>query len=94
MSIKKHVDLLGCIGKDLVSGLEGVVTSISFDINGCVQAVITPPAKDGEYKSGTWLDVARIKTWPKDIEMDTPDFDKGYIAEGKKGSADKPAFGN
>ena len=51
-NIEKHLDLLGRKVEDKVTGIKGVVTSVSFDLYGCIQAVITTPAKDGEYKSG------------------------------------------
>ena len=39
---EQHFKLLGMKVKDKVTGYSGVVTSLSFDLYGCVQAVITP----------------------------------------------------
>ncbi len=89
--MQDHIDLLGKKAKDLVTGFSGVITSMSFDLYGCIQAVVTPPVNEkGEMKDGKWFDVARLSI-PEDTPvMDIPDFSKGYIAEGLKGGADKP----
>ena len=42
MLIKKHLDLLGHKVKDKVSGFQGVVISMSFDLYGCIQADVRP----------------------------------------------------
>ncbi|MTI12140.1 hypothetical protein [Sansalvadorimonas verongulae] len=91
MQVTNHIELLGLKAEDSVTGFKGVITSVSFDLYGCVQAVITPPVnKDGEVQSGNWFDVSRIKINGKKPVMQRPDFIAGYIAEGKKGCADKP----
>ena len=92
-TIKKHIDLLGHKAADKVTGFTGVITSISFDLYGCIQVVLTPPAdkKTGEYKTGNWLDVARLNVYDEKV-MDIPEYSRGYIAKGKKGPAEKPAF--
>ncbi len=91
METKKHIELLGLRAKDAVTGFEGVITSIDFDLYGCVQAAITPPVDDkGELKDGKWFDVTRLIVSDKVPVMALPDFSKGYVAQGKKGCADKP----
>lgn len=54
MLIKKHLNLLGHEVKDKVSDFKGVVTSISFDLYGCVQADVRPKEldKDGSIQKG------------------------------------------
>ena len=91
-TIKKHIDLLGHKATDKVTGFTGVITSISFDLYGCIQAVITPPvdSKKGEYNSGNWFDVTRLNIPSNKKVMEVPEYSNGYIAEGKKGAADKP----
>ena len=55
-NIKKHLGLLGMKVIDKVTGFEGVVSSICFDLYGCVQATVTPPKDDeGKLPSGKWL---------------------------------------
>ena len=89
---QEHIDLLGCKAKDVVTGFKGVISSISFDLYGCVQAILTPPVnKNGEAGDGLWYDVARLNITSRKSVMPAPDFTKGYIAEGKKGAAEKPA---
>ena len=91
MKIKKHLDLLGLKVEDKVTGLSGVITSISFDLYGCVQAVVRPPIdKDGKIPDCGWYDVGRLKITGKKPVMDVPNFESGYQAEGKKGPEAKP----
>ena len=90
MKNNKHMKLLGLKVRDSVTNYEGVVTSISFDLYGCVQAIVTGPAQsDGKHTSG-WYDVTRLTVLDARPVMALPDFEKGYVAEGKKGAAPKP----
>ena len=92
MLIKKHLDLLGHRVKDRVSDFGGVVISMSFDLYGCIQADVRPTKldKDGKIIMGSWLDVSRLKVLSKKPVMDTPNFEWGDVAEGKKGPANLP----
>ena len=92
MKIREHMKLLGMRVADKVTGQTGVVTSISFDLFGCIQAVVVPPiGKDGVQPDGGWFDVRRLNVTGSLPVMPAPDFEAGYIAEGRKGAADKPA---
>ncbi len=86
--IQKHLEILGHTVKDKVTGLEGVVTSLAFDLFGCIQVVITPDCKSSN--SASWVDISRIQVLSDFHVMPIPDFSKGYIAEGLKGPAHKP----
>lgn len=87
----RHIALLGRTATDLVSGFSGVISTMSFDLYGCVQAVVVPPVQtDGTRPDSQWFDVARLKLSTKAPVMPVPDFSRGYIAEGKKGAAEKP----
>lgn len=90
--VEDHLKLLGRKVTDKVTGYEGVVTSISFDLFGCIQAVVVRPAdKDGTKDSGEWFDVSRLKVkFASAAVMSQPDFGQGYVAEGNKGPAEKP----
>ena len=88
--MKKHLDLLGKKGKDRVTGFIGVVTSVSFDLYGCVQVVLTPPMKDGKKEAGEWFDVHRVEITSNEPVMVVPDFTDPYIGDGRKGAAEKP----
>lgn len=93
MEIVKHIDLLGQRAKDRVTGFEGVVTSVSFDLYGCIQAVVNPGLdKAGKVQDAHWFDVNRLDLAKSKRVMPVPDFDHGPVAEGKKGPAEKPAF--
>jgi hypothetical protein len=60
-NVAKALGLLGSRQRDLVTGLTGVITSVSFDINGCIQVAIKPPAENGKMMDGCWIDVDRIE---------------------------------
>lgn len=91
MDIKKHLELLGMEVEDKVTGLRGIVSSISFDLYGCIQAVITQKVKeDGTVPTSRWFDVPRLKIINKKPVMDLPNFNIGYVAKGKKGPVEKP----
>jgi len=86
----KHLTMLGHRGKDIVTGFKGTITSLSFDLYGCIQVCLTPKMdKDGEAKLSKWCDRNRVKIYGK-IVMPMPDFNAGYVAEGGKGPAEKP----
>ncbi len=89
--IEEHIDLLGKKAKDLVTGTEGIVTSVSFDLYGCIQATLNRGLNEkNEPYDQYWIDVCRLEVLEEVPVMPVPDFDRGYVAEGKKGSADKP----
>lgn len=96
MSEKTHLDLLGKTARDRVTGFSGVVASISFDLYGCVQAVLTPPIdKDGKPVQGCWFDVNRLDVTKHERVMPVPDFTMkvefgATPQEHKHGPAEKP----
>jgi len=92
-NVKKHLDLLGCKVKDRVTGMKGVVSSISFDLYGCIQAIVNPGInKEGLPQECHWFDVSRLSVTSSTPVMKVPDFDFGTVAEGNKGPAEKPMF--
>lgn len=93
MNIEKHLNLLGFKVEDKVTGFKGVVASVSFDLYGCVQAIVNPGVdKDGKTRDQCWFDIARLTVTSKAPVMDRPNYDFGLVAEGKKGAAEKPSF--
>lgn len=50
----------GDLVRDKVTGFEGVVTGFTTYITGCDQYLVNPPAKDGTYPEGKWLDDVRL----------------------------------
>lgn len=90
MKAIKHLEILGYPVKDLVTGYEGIAVSVSFDLYGCIQVVIVPPSADGDVSSGHWFDIRRVMKTSDEKVMESPNFNKGYVAKGKKGAANKP----
>jgi hypothetical protein len=91
--VQNHLKLLGMKAEDKVTGFKGVVTSVSFDLYGCVQAIINPGAdKDGKLMDQTWFDIARLTITSEEPVMARPNFEHGPQAEGKQGAAEKPRF--
>lgn len=88
---ERYFNLLGKKAVDSVTGFKGVVTSLSFDLYGCIQVVLTPAADKKEgIKDGHWFDVQRIEITDSKPVMALPDFVSGYVSEDKKGAAEKP----
>lgn len=84
----RGIELLGMKVTDKVTGFKGVVTSMCYDLYGCVQAVVSPPlGKDGKKEPGLWFDMHRLKVTGKKAVMAVPDF--GVV----KGPAEKPSRG-
>lgn len=91
--LRQHVGILGMKVRDRVSGFEGVVESVSFDLYGCVQTVVKPPAKDGDAKDGRWFDIQRLEVTDATRVMPVPAFAALANAEGEHqhGPAEKPS---
>lgn len=76
IQVRPHLELLGFKVRDKVSGFEGVVTSIGFDLMGCVQCIVSPAADNttGKKADSHWLDYKRLTKLSEQPVMDTPDF--------------------
>ena len=77
----KTINRLGEEGQDKVTGFRGIVTSVSFDLYGCVSYWLTPKVKqddDGNQAptdGGRWFDADRIKFGDdREKVMPVPDF--------------------
>ena len=93
INVFDHLERLGQNATDRVTGLSGVVVSISFDLYGCVSALIHPGLDEkGGMKDQLWFDISRLRSGGFPV-MQPPDFIAGDIAEGKKGPAEKPPSG-
>lgn len=91
MQIQKHLEMLGLRAKDKVTGFEGVVTSVCFDLYGCIVATLTAPADSaGFVQDPRWYDVSRLELVGMKPVMNRPNYDFGPVAEGLKGAAEKP----
>jgi len=59
----KHLEMIGKNVTDKVTGKKGVVTLMSFDLFGCIQAGVSCKAdKDGVVPDNAWYDVNRLKS--------------------------------
>lgn len=91
---KEHLNLLGLRVRDRVSGFEGVVASVCFDLYGCIQAIVHPGLQaDGKLGDQSWFDVNRLEIVSAEPVMNRPNFEFGEVAKGNKGAAEKPTFG-
>lgn len=90
--LQRHVDLLGCHVCDRVTGFSGVVTSVGFDLYGCVQAIVQPKATGEDLKDSRWFDVNRLEVTGADRAMPVPSFAHLLSTDGvhEKGPAEKP----
>lgn len=89
--MNEHIELLGYRAKDKITGMEGVITSICFDLYGCVQAVLNPGLdKDGKPKENFWYDVNRLEISKKSV-MKHPPFPS--LRAKVTGPAEKPSAG-
>lgn len=85
--IDEAIQLLGKKATDYVTDYKGVITSISVDLYGCIQALVVPGLdKEGKIPGGAWLDLNRLKISNDKRVMDCPHL------ETPKGPADKPVF--
>ena len=74
-NIFDYVKILGYPVKDRVTGFEGTVTSVGFDLYGCVQCVVNPRVKeDGKEVEARWLDHKRLEVIGDAPVMEIPEF--------------------
>lgn len=92
MNAYDHLGMLGKKAKDRVTGVEGVITSLCFDLFGCIQGCLDRGMdKDGKPFDQRWYDVSRLEITDKKPVMKQPDFISGPFASGDKGPAEKPS---
>jgi hypothetical protein len=86
--INQSISLLGLKARDRVTGFSGVISSVTFDLYGCVQAIVTPPV-NAEGKTGEvhWFDIKRLETGER--VMDVPNFAGTRFGE-EAGPGDRP----
>lgn len=93
INLKKHLDMLGMRVEDRVTGFKGVVSSIGFDLYGCIQAIVNPGVgTDGKPQDSHWFDVNRLEITSTEPVMRRPAFDWSPedISLGEQGCADRP----
>ena len=82
----KELELLGQKVKDSVTGYTGIVTSISHDLYGCIQACVASPCKDisKQLTYSFWLDTNRLIVLTKKPVMKSPHLSKTPVAKGNE----------
>ena len=95
--IYQNLNFLGLTVKDKVTGFKGVATSISFDLYGCIQALVNPGLDNNKKtQDQTWFDVARLEVISKKPVMELPSYLKqdGHVIVNNviKGPSEKPKF--
>lgn len=73
-TVEETLALLGLPVQDKVTGFDGVITSVSFDLYGCIQVVIMPKYKGKDTPDGRWFDVERLDIQSPTPVMSPPDF--------------------
>lgn len=75
--IDDAISLLGRPARDKVTDFAGIVSSVSFDLYGCVQVALTPRQQgaSAEVKHGAWFDIGRLDVdYDAERVMPVPDF--------------------
>ena len=84
------LDLLGKRVSDKVTGFNGIVTSVCFDLYGCNQALVHPGLdKDGKPAEQGWFDATRLIVTDATPVMPQPNF-SDTDESAAKGPAEKP----
>lgn len=62
MKHDQHEDLLGTEVLDLVTQLEGIVTAVSYYLNGCVRVCVQPRSEENKPATEVeWCDVQQVR---------------------------------
>jgi len=74
--VQNHLDWLGWKVKDKATGFTGVVSTVGFDLYGCIQGIVVPEVTiekaSGAQKQGDpgWFDLTRLEKVGKKRVMD------------------------
>ena len=77
--MEKEMKMLGFKARDKVTGFEGVITSVSFELYGCIQYLLNPGmTKENKLGDCCWFDTNRIEIVSKKPVMECKfSVDKG-----------------
>ena len=88
--MKDFLSLLGLPVEDKITKFKGVVTSVSFDVYGCVQCIVQPAVgKDNKPADSYWFDWKRLRITDKKHALKPMPFDDMEVGK-ERGPADKP----
>lgn len=92
MKVMEHLALLGHKVEDKVTGIQGIVATVGFDLYGCIQVIVNRGVdKDGKLMDGVWFDINRLKIISTEPVMTPPNYEHGPQAEARQGAAEKPS---
>lgn len=75
ISVESELSLLGKKVEDKVTNAKGIVTSISFDLYGCVGALVRQTVNaDGKEPESYWFDTKRLVVLNHIPVMELPEF--------------------
>jgi len=78
--VDTYLNFLGLKVRDKVTRFEGIITSVAFDLYGCVQGLITPLSKEGQaQEESCWMDMQRLEILNNKPVMPLPDFKEESI---------------
>lgn len=87
-----HLMLLGWLVSDSVTGFQGVVEAVNFDLKGCVDVALRPPVdKENKLENSHWFHVSRVITRASSPVMSPPLGFADDDGDEDKGAAEKPA---
>lgn len=87
MNVTEHLKLLGFPVKDRVTGFAGIVTTVGFDLYGCIQGIVSPGLNEkGEPGESRWFDITRLECTAEARVMEPPSF----AVAAAPGGYDKP----
>lgn len=73
--INEYFKMLGHKVRSLITGEEGIVVSVSFDLNGCVQACVNLGFdKEGKRRESAWHDTKSLEILAGPPVYKQPDF--------------------
>ena len=76
LNIEEGLKPLGEEAVDKVTGFKGVITSVSFDLYGCIQLLVNPGLdKEGKMGESRWMDFDRMEITSNCPVMAVPQFD-------------------
>jgi len=86
------IDFLGKKVRDKVTSFTGIVTSVSYDLYGCIQLLVTPEVdnKHMTKQDSYWYDINRVDIVNNKRVMPLPKFNKSISMEDIAGPANKP----
>ena len=70
--MRQYLNMLGLRVRDRVTGVTGVVTSVSFDLYGCVQCIVDAPVDEKGERKAHWYDYKRLEVLDSTPVMQLP----------------------